>query len=164
MRPLLLAALAATPAQAATHAFCWQGEAGYRIEGTISLPDGARGILTEVDLTDFRIRGFRDAEPLGTWRLGNGPGPVVIRFDADRLLFPTGGDPALGTYQAWNAGGTVDDCGDPGFGFNGGNLAQDVCVDGTFAEESGIPPATPLRIAPDPSNPCGPVLMGRAVP
>jgi len=27
-----------------------------------------------------------------------------------------------------------------------------------------VPPATPLRIAPDPANPCGPVLLGRAGP
>jgi hypothetical protein len=71
-----------------------------------------------------------------------------------------GGNPAEGTYQVWNAGGNVTDCGNPGFGFNGGNRAQDVCVNGAFIDESGIDPATPLKIAGDPSNPCGPVLLG----
>lgn len=157
---LLLATLAA-PAQATTRGFCWTGAAGYRIEGTIAYPDDATGLLTEDDLTGFTIAGFRDDAFLGRWSLdARGPDTsLTIRFDADALAFPMGGYRENGTYQAWNANGQADDCGDPGFGFNGGNRAQDVCVDGVFVDESGIPPDTPLTIAADPSDPCGPLPM-----
>ena len=150
------------PVAAETHAFCWRGAEGYAVAGTISYPDGATGVLTEADLTGFVIVGSRHGEMIGRWSLEDArPGaPVTIRFDADALAFPMGGDVAAGTYQAWNAGGLVTDCGAPGFGFNGGNRAQDVCIDGVFVEESGVPPATPLAIAPDPEAPCGPLLLG----
>ena len=161
--PRLLAAVlaaAATPSVADTAwAFCWIGAAGYTMEGTIGYPDDATGILTEDDVTAFAITGYRDGVPLGSWSMAaRAPETTfTLRFDADRLAFPTGGSRAMGTYQAWNADGTVDDCGDPGFGFNGGNNAQDVCVDGAFREESGVPPATPLQVSVDPSVPCGPL-------
>ncbi|WP_298438082.1 hypothetical protein [uncultured Jannaschia sp.] len=157
---LVLATLVA-PAHAATHAFCWIGSEGYRIEGRISYPDGATGILTEADITEFAITGLRGDAVLGRWTLADRTPETAwtLRFDADRLAFPMGGEPANGTYQEWNANGFADDCGDPGFGFNGGNRAQDICVDGVFIDESGVPPATPLRISPDPSNPCGPLPM-----
>ena len=162
LAPTLLALLlAAQPAAAERWAFCWVGAAGYTMEGTIAYPDGAAGILTEDDLTAFEIRGYRDGVPLGRWSMAErGPDTTFeLRFDADRLRFPTGGSRAAGTYQAWNADGAVTDCGDPGFGFNGGNRAQDVCVDGAFREESGIDPATPLPVGPDGGLPCGPVPM-----
>lgn len=156
----LLAALAA-PAQAATHGFYWIGAAGYRIEGVIAYPDGAAGILTEDDLTGFSIAGWRDGAFLGRWSLDERipATSLTIRFDADALAFPMGGRRADGTYQAWNADGMVEDCGDPGFGFNGGDRAQDVCVDGAFVDASGIPPDTPLAISADASDPCGPPPM-----
>ncbi len=166
IRAALLAAVLAAPAQAATHGFCWTGAEGYRIEGTIAYPDGATGVLTEDDLTAFEIAGFRDDAYLGRWSLADRTpdASVTIRFDADALAFPMGGRRADGTYQAWNANGFADDCGDPGFGFNGGDRAQDVCVDGTFIDESGIDPDTPLAIAPDAANPCGPMLMSALRP
>ena len=158
---ICLAALLATPAQAVTYAFCWQGGAGYRIEGTISYPDGRTGLLTETDLTGFAIRGFRGPVQVGKWNLATAEAddPVTIRFDADALAFPMGGWRSSDTYQEWNAGGTADDCGNPGFGFNGGNRAQDVCVNGAFIDESGVPPDTPLAVAADPASPCGPAPM-----
>ena len=161
IRAALLAASLAAPAQAVTHGFCWQGAAGYRIEGTISYPDGATGVLTEDDLTAFAIAGWRGDAFLGRWSLADRTPAtsVTIRFDAGALAFPMGGYREDGTYQEWNANGQADDCGDPGFGFNGGNRAQDVCVDGAFVDESGIDPGTPLAVAPDAANPCGPLLM-----
>ncbi len=159
IRAALLLALA-TPAQAATHAFCWTGAAGYRVEGTITYPDGARGILTEEDVTGFAIEGWRDDTLLGRWSLDERTPDTtfILRFDAETLSFPMGGYESDGTYQAWNADGTATDCGDPGFGFNGGNRAQDVCVDGTFVEESGIAPGTPLAVSAG-GTPCGPLPM-----
>lgn len=161
IRSVLLAGLLATPAHAVTHAFCWVGAAGYRVEGTISYPDGAGGILTERDITGFAIAGYRDDAYLGHWSIAEaGPRTTfTLRFDIERLAFPMGGDRGAGTYQAWNADGFAEDCGDPGFGFNGGDRAQDLCVDGIFIEPSGIAPDMPLAIAPDPSDPCGPPLM-----
>ncbi|MCK0168662.1 hypothetical protein MWU52_13970 [Jannaschia sp. S6380] len=155
-----LAALTA-PAGAATHGFCWIGAQGYRIEGFISYPDTATGIVTEADVTGFGITGWRDDSYLGRWSLKDLTPDTswTLRFDTDRLAFPMGGYVEDGTYQEWNANGFADDCGDPGFGFNGGNRAQDVCVDGVFIEESGIDPNTPLSISPDASNPCGPLPM-----
>lgn len=162
MRLAFALCLVATPINAITHGFCWVGAEDYRIEGTISYPDGATGILREFELTGFTIKGFKGDTYLGRWSLAEAEGddPIQIRFDADALAFPMGGDPLAGTYQAWNAGGAVTDCGTPGFGFNGGNRAQDVCVDGLFIDESGVPPDTPLKIAENPSNPCGPMLLG----
>jgi hypothetical protein len=52
------------------------------------------------------------------------------------------------SYQEWNANGQVDDCGSPGFGFNGGNWAQDFCIDNVWIEESSIDPDTPLPAVP----------------
>lgn len=159
IRVLMFLALA-TPAQSATHGFCWRGENGYRMEGFLSYPDAMRGrVVTERDVTGFGITGWKDDAYLGRWSLKQrGPGTSwVLRFDTRTLSFPMGGLPQEGSYQAWNANGIVTDCGDPGFGFNGGNAAQDVCVDGEFRRDSSIAPDTPLAIAPDPSDPCGPV-------
>ena len=161
IRVALLCAALAAPARAETWAFCWIGAAGYTMEGTIGYPDGAEGTLTQDDVTAFAITGYRDGVPLGSWSLADRlpETTFVLRFDADALAFPMGGSRAAGTYQAWNADGMVEDCGNPGFGFNGGNRAQDVCVDGTFREESGVAPKTPLAVSPDPAVPCGPLPM-----
>lgn len=161
---VLLAALAAGPAHAAqtvTHTFCWQGANGYSVEGYIAYPETARGIVTEAQVTGFGITGFKDGAVIGQWSLKDRkPGTsLTIRFDADRLEFPMGGIAALNSYQEWNANGFVDDCGTPGFGFNGGNWAQDVCIDGVWVEESGIAPDTPLPISADPTNPCAPLQL-----
>ena len=159
---ILAAGLAsAGPAQAVTYGFCWQGEAGYRIEGVIAYPDGLRGLVTERDVTAFTITGWRDASYLGRWSAEEATSGTswMLRFDADALAFRMGGSLEDDSYQQWNADGTATDCGTPGFGFNGGNRAQDVCVDGTFVDESGVPPDTPLAISASVDDPCGPVPM-----
>ncbi len=151
--------LLATPAQAVTHGFCWRGSDGYRIEGYITYADGATGVLTEADVEGFGITGWKDDSYLGRWSLKELTPQTswTLRFDTDALAFPMGGNREDGSYQEWNADGFAEDCGDPGFGFNGGNRAQDICVDGVFIDESGIDADTPLTIAPDPSDPCGPL-------
>lgn len=151
----------ATPAQAVTHAFCWIGADDYRIEGFITYPDDATGIVTEDTVTGFGITGWRGGAYLGEWSMTERTPTTsfTLRFDTDTLSFPMGGNIADGTYQEWNADGTATDCGTPGFGFNGGNRAQDVCVDGVFIEPSGISPDTPLSISPAGAPPCGPLPM-----
>ena len=158
----LVALLATTtPVAAESWAFCWIGANGWSMEGFIAYPDGASGLLTQDDLTAFEITGLRDGVPVGRWSMADRTPDTtfVLRFDADALAFPTGGDPASDDYQAWNADGFVTDCGTPGFGFNGGDRAQDVCVDGVFVEESGVAPDTPLTIAANAATPCGPALL-----
>ena len=161
-RLLLLALLAAGQAQAATHAFCWRGADGYRMEGVIAYPDALEGrTVTEDDVTRFAIAGWQRDAFLGRWSLEQRTPATswVLRFDTRSLSFPMGGDQVRGSYQAWNANGQVDDCGDPGFGFNGGNVGQDVCVDGVFRTASTIDPGTPLVATGSLSDPCGPLPM-----
>ncbi|WP_179378077.1 hypothetical protein [Jannaschia marina] len=161
--PLLLAALAMPfQATAATHVFCWIGANDYRIEGYISYPDTAEGwLLTENTVTGFGITGWRGETYLGEWSMKDltPDTSFTLRFNTRTMAFPMGGYPEDGTYQEWNADGTATDCGNPGFGFNGGNRAQDVCVNGVFIDESGIAPDTPLAISPNPDTPCGPLPM-----
>ena len=156
-----IALACAGPAQAVTYGFCWRGGAGYRIEGVIAYPDCLRGLVTERDVTEFTITGWRDDSYLGRWSAEEATSATswMLRFDADALAFRMGGYPEDDSYQQWNADGTATDCGTPGFGFNGGNRAQDVCVDGVFIEESGVPPDTPLAISASVEDPCGPVPM-----
>ncbi|SDY34519.1 hypothetical protein SAMN05444004_101196 [Jannaschia faecimaris] len=161
IRIALLLALA-SPVQAATHAFCWEGANGYRVEGFITYPDSEAGtIVTEDTVTGFGITGWRGSDYLGKWSLVElaPETSFTLQFDTRTLSFPMGGYPENGTYQEWNADGTATDCGNPGFGFNGGNRAQDICVNGQFIDESGIAPDTPLAISPDVGNPCGPLPM-----
>jgi hypothetical protein len=72
----------------------------------------------------------------------------TLFFDTDAIAFPMGGHFLEQSYQEWNANGQVDDCGNPGFGFNGGNWAQDFCIDNVWIEESSIDPDTPLPAVP----------------
>ena len=158
---LILSALA-DPASAATYGFCWQGANDYRIEGYISYPDTAEGrIVTENTITGFGITGWRGDTYLGRWSMKDLTPDTswTLRFDTRTLSFPMGGYIEDGTYQEWNANGFANDCGIPSFGFNGGNRAQDICVDGVFIEESGVAPDTPLAISPNAEDPCGPVPM-----
>ncbi len=167
IRTALLAALVLTsPAKAATHAFCWIGANDYRMEGFISYPDTVDGIVTEDTVTDFGIAGYRGETLLGQWSLKDRTPSTsfILRFDTRTLSFPMGGIPAQGTYQEWNANGAVNNCGTPGFGFNGGNAFQDVCVNDTFIRESSIEPDTPLTVSANPETPCGPLPMSSLPP
>lgn len=161
IRAALLTLALAHPAHAATHSFCWIGTEDCRIEGRINYPDATDGIVTGDTVTGFRITGWHAGAYLGDWSLEDRrPEPsFTLRFDTRTLAFPMGGFREDGTYQAWNADGTATDCGDPGVGLNGGNRAQDVCVDGRFIEDSGIAPDTPLAISPGGATPCGPLQM-----
>lgn len=156
--------LAALPAEAARFQFCWVGANGYTMEGQIEFPDALlnTGLITEADVTDFRIQGFKDGLPIGFWSLEmlTPTTSWTVSFDTKALRFPMGGSRSAGTYQEWNANGEVNDCGAVGgFGFNGGNWAQDVCIDNTWIEESSIDPFTPLQAYPmDMRLNCDPAL------
>ncbi len=145
-----LAALAALFAPnlglAADYSFCWTGANGYVMSGKMTLTQGVTGIATEKDVTAFKIAGYRDDQLLGTWDMRDlNPGDTWhLRFDTRTQTFPTGGSFPTSRSQGWNADGGAEDCGNPGFGFNSGNYAQDVCVNGRWATDSSIPPDSPL--------------------
>ncbi len=145
--------LTATPLHAAQFQFCWTGANGYTMEGIIEIPDALQntGLITETDVTGFRIIGFLDGVAVGSWDMADLRADTswTLRFDTNTLRFPTGGLRQDNSYQEWNANGQVDNCGAVGgFGFNGGNYAQDVCINNVWVEDSSIDPATPLFAQP----------------
>lgn len=147
----------ASPAQAAQFNFCWSGSNGYTMTGTIGFADAlmTRSIVTETEVSLFRIVGFRDGVAIGKWSLNDLTDDTTwhLRFDPRTLTFPTGGSFPGDASQGWNANGDVTDCGPGGFGFNSGNYAQDVCLDGVWISDSSIPPETPLGATPEPVTP-----------
>ncbi|ABD52975.1 hypothetical protein [Jannaschia sp. CCS1] len=150
---LLASLLAAMPAHAAQFQFCWVGANGYTMEGRITFPDALldTGLITEADVTGFQIIGLIDGVAIGSWNMASATAQTswTLRFDTNALRFPTGGLRSENSYQEWNANGQVNDCGaEGGFGWNGGNYAQDVCIDNTWIEDSSIDPDTPLFAQP----------------
>lgn len=149
--------LTASAADAAEYYFCWEGANGYTMTGQMSLADGAldKPLVTEDDVTEFRIAGYKDGILIGKWdQATRAPDdPWFLTFDPERLAFFTPQELGAGVSQAWNAGGNADDCGDPGFGFNLGNYAQDFCLNGQWVEESGMPPETPFLVSTVPVDP-----------
>ena len=163
-----LLVLLATPSQAAVVHFCWVGSAGYSMTGRMEFPDALLGadVVTEADVTAFRITGFRDGARIGTWDVATREADdIFILFYLPKTMhFPTNGEMTDWLDQAWNADGTASDCGPGGFGFNAAGNAQDVCVDGTWIRESGVPPPTPFHAqAKPPESPdCGgPALVSK---
>lgn len=151
--PALALLMLCSPAQAAKFQFCWIGNSGYTMRGIIGFPDALldTGIITERSVTEFAIFGFRDGIPIGSWSLDQLTPDTTweLYFDTTALEFPTGGHWQDLSYQAWNANGEVNDCGIGGFGFNGGNYAQDVCIDNVWIEASSIDPDTPFPVYPE---------------
>ncbi|NJM81561.1 MAG: hypothetical protein HC844_02905 [Tabrizicola sp.] len=148
----VIALVAATPAFGVDVHFCWIGNEGYRMTGRMTYPDHLADAerITGEDVTAFEITGYRDASIIGTWSLAErGPDTAWnLNFLPREMRFATGGLSYGPDGQDWNAGGGVDACGVPGFGFNSGSAAQDICLDGIYAIESGIPPDTPLPVRP----------------
>jgi len=134
--------LLATPAKAADFVFCWQGDNGYRMEGRMTVPDVrlSQALVRHDDVTGFFIQGFHHDIPIGSWDLSQLTADTSwnLSFDPVRMVFPTGGMHDGPEGQAWNAGGRANDCGDPGFGFNSGTNAQDLCVNDTWITDSMI--------------------------
>ncbi len=160
LRPLSLTLLLLpVAAPAAEFAFCWEGGGGYTMVGRMTVSDFAlsQTLVTEADVTAFNIQGFQDGRFVGSWDMRQS-GPTTtfhLRFDPAAGTFPMGGSSDL-DYQAWNADGTASNCGNPGFGFNAGNNAQDVCINGSWITESMIDRWTPLEVVEgNTPPPCG---------
>ncbi len=150
-------ALVANSAQAADFYFCWQGSNGYTMTGQMTLNPSAlnKPVVTQDDVTLFKIAGYQNSQLLGKWDMATRAdgSSWILHYDPARRVFLTPGEMGLGVSQAWNADGTATDCGDPGFGFNLGNYAQDFCLNGVWVEESGMPPETPFLVSPIPVDP-----------
>ena len=125
--------------------------------GRMTVPDGAmfQAILTERDVTAFKISGYYKGQLVGTWNSADRQDDTTwhLRFDPAGMTFLTGGSFAGTASQGWNADGTSNDCGNPGFGFNSGNYGQDICVNGAWIEQSSIAPDAPLLATLDPVTP-----------
>lgn len=151
------AALIGTQAQAVDFYFCWEGANGYTMNGQMTVNPAAlsQPLLTEADVTQFRIAGYLDGLLIGKWDMQTREAAATwqLHFDPLRGAFLTPDELGLGVSQAWNANGDADDCGDPGFGFNLGNYAQDFCLNGVWLEQSGMPPETPFLVSPTPVSP-----------
>lgn len=160
-------ALYSTHAQAAIVHFCWVGGNGYTMTGTMEFPDELLDaeMITEADVTRFKISGYLDGQLIGTWSLDQLTPTTswTLRYLPRTMVFPTTEGPLSGSYQEWNADGTATDCGPGGFGFNAGNYAQDFCLNGVWVEPSGVPPETPFvaqTTAPYRSDCAGTALIG----
>ena len=170
IRTLALLALIASPADAAVIHICWQGSNGYTMTGRMEFPDALLGgpIVTEADITAFRITGYLEGQLLGKWDLSALTPTTTwyLRYDPVSMTFPTTATnlSATGIDQGWNANGDVTDCGSPGFGFNAANYAQDICLNGIWVEPSGVPPETPFKAsteAPFTPDCAGPALVSK---
>jgi hypothetical protein len=143
--------------QAADLNLCWTGAGGYTMTGRMALPDAAmfKTIVTQNDITRFKISGYQNGKFLGAWDSANRGVDTTwhLRFDPAGMVFLTGGRFAGVASQGWNADGNVMDCGTPGFGFNAGNFAQDICVNGAYVAASSIAPDTPLFATRNPVTP-----------
>lgn len=135
-------------AQTAIYTFKWPGSGGYNLSGAMQL-DTSTGanILTQDQVMCFEIFGFQNEDRLGQWYLSdrNPATTWVLNFDlttSEFLVFGQGENSEMP--QAWNMNGAGVNCGDPGFGFNIGNAAQDICVDGELIFESQVAPSRAL--------------------
>ena len=133
-------------AQDAIYRFEWVGGGGYRMVGAMSFnPAAASGLVTQDDVSCFEIQGFLEEEPVGRWDLSKrGLGTawrLHFRPEAERFLVVGDGFPMP---QAWNMRGDGLGCGEGGFGFNLGNVAQDLCIDETLIKESQADPYQPF--------------------
>jgi hypothetical protein len=168
IRAALLLTLLAAPARAELVHFCWAGSNGYTMTGSMEFPDALRDapMITEGDVTRFRIAGFRDGREIGTWDMATREPDDTwyLRYFPREMLFPTNGEVAGPFDQGWNADGTAMDCDKGEWGFNAGNYAQDFCLNGVWVEESGVEPQKPFRTqttAPTDPACAGPALLSK---
>ncbi len=144
----LAATLSATTADAAMVYICWVGANGYTMTGSMDFPDSLADadMITEADVTRFKIAGYFEGQLIGTWDLADRTETTTwyLRYFPREMRFPTNAEVPGLIDQGWNADGTATDCGPGGFGFNAGNYAQDFCLDGVWIEPSGVPPETPF--------------------
>ncbi len=143
--------LLAANADAKEFYFCWKGSNEYTMTGRMTIPDAAlsQPLVTEQQVTRFKIAGYHQGRLLGTWNAQQRePDDTwVLNFDPTTNSFLPGDALPTGYSQGWNADGTAEDCGPGGFGFNSGNYAQDFCLNGVWIEESGLAPPTPFLVS-----------------
>lgn len=145
----VMALAAPAGAQEVSYRFVWEGGGGYALTGALAFdPAAVAGpYVRETDLTCFVIEGQKDGAPIGRWALTMLLPETTWRlhFHAPSARFPVDGDDhELWMPQAWNMNGEGRDCGPGGFGFNAGNYAQDLCLDGALLRESQRPPDQPF--------------------
>ncbi|WP_253913271.1 hypothetical protein [Pseudoruegeria sp. HB172150] len=155
-------------AQSVAYRFEWVGEGGFVMRGGLSFPADLMGsqVVLEEDVDCFVIEGERDGQPLGRWALGmlEDDTTWMLTFDPVVEEFIVYG-PEAPMPQAWNMDGLGYDCGAEGFGFNIGNAAQDLCVNGELMVASQVDPRRPFPVERDdnfafPSDAChGTMLM-----
>lgn len=165
---LVLTALVPVAASAdmAVWRFDWQGAGGYSMLGALAVDAGlaAAELIDGEDVACFQIEGFLNGESIGRWALG-----MLTDLTTWTLSF----QPADGAFvvygpeafmpQAWNMDGFGTDCGAGGFGFNIGNAAQDLCLDGKLLVESQVDPSRPFSAwrhdgYPFPADACRPTV------
>jgi hypothetical protein len=174
--PALAFALAVLPSLAradmATWRFEWQGAGGYSMAGALGVPADLAGVdrLTGDDAMCFQIEGFRDGASIGRWALS------MLTEETTWALAFTPAESAFVVYgpdeimpQAWNMDGWGTDCGPGGFGFNIGNAAQDLCLDGALVTASQVDPSRPFPAVRDDGfrfdgDACRPVTPVAALP
>ncbi|WP_298497555.1 hypothetical protein [uncultured Maritimibacter sp.] len=134
-------------AEDVTYRFQWQGAGGYSLRGVMSFDESLAGadVVYEGDLTCFAIEGYEGKKPIGRWALGmlTEETSWTVTFLPEPSQFVVYSDAAQ-MPQAWNMNGLGEDCGTPGFGFNIGNQAQDLCLNGEWVWESQVEPSRPF--------------------
>lgn len=146
----------AAPVQAETYHFCWLGSGGYTLTGQMTVGQAfLRSLVTESEVSAFRVTGYLDGQPIGSWNMADRTPDTTwhLRFDPLSMSFLVGGSFPGVASQGWNADGDVSDCGAGGFGFNSGNYSQDLCLNGKWIEASMIHPATPFLVGTEPVTP-----------
>jgi len=133
--------------QVAAYGFEWSGGGGYGLRGGMAF-DAAlvrEGLVTHDDVTCFEIEGVKNGAVIGRWALGMRGLETTWRlhFSPRASAFFVEGQ-LIGMPQAWNMDGYGENCGAGGFGFNIGNYAQDICLDGALIVDSQVPPEQPF--------------------
>lgn len=134
-------------AEQASYSFAWEGGGGYALRGALSFDADflGRGLVRGHELSCFVIEGSKNGVPVGRWALGDLDALTTWRlhFDPEAPAFLVEGQ-GIDMPQAWNMDGGGYDCGAGGFGFNIGNAAQDICIDGELIFESQASPFRPF--------------------
>ncbi len=164
---VMAAEAAVAQSQSVAFGFEWSGGGGYVMRGGLSFSADLMGsqIVTQEDVQCFVIEGFKDDVPIGRWALGQLTEETTwtLTFDPVVEAFVVFG-PGAPMPQAWNMDGGGFNCGEGGFGFNIGNAAQDLCLDGQLIYESQVEPEQSFPAVRDdgfafPSDACAGVMI-----
>lgn len=158
----------AAVAEPVSYAFEWKGNGGYSLRGGLSYDTATiKGQLVEAqDLSCFVVQGLKDGQPIGRWALSmlNEETTWRLFFDTLNGQFLVEGM-GIDMPQGWNMDGAGIDCGQGGFGFNIGDAAQDICLNGELIVDSQVDPQRLFPAVRDddyefPNDACtGPMMM-----